>query len=67
MGYVFVTSACCNCGRFFSYHPHKVPSANGEPVCAPCVEWANPRRIERGLAPIVPLPGAYEPCPESEL
>ena len=70
-GWVTCVSACVGCGRTFAYHPHKVPSVvvNGtrEPVCEACVERANPTRVANGLAPIVPLPGAYDGCPEEEL
>ena len=71
MGYVFALSACYGCGGLFAYDPAKVPSVvvNGtrEPICQECVRAANPRRIANGLAPIVALPGAYDPCRESEL
>lgn len=71
MGYVFVMSSCYGCGHPFSYNPTKVPSINingvREPVCQACVDRANPKRIANGLAPIVPLPGAYEAAPEEEV
>jgi hypothetical protein len=71
MGWVTVTSACAGCGRLFHYNPHRVPSlrVNGarEPICAACVERVNPARVAKGLAPIVPLPGAYEPIDERDL
>jgi len=71
MGYAFCTSPCFGCGQLFSYNPMRVPSCrvNGvrEPICLTCVHRVNPRRIANGLEPIVPLPGAYEPCDESEL
>jgi hypothetical protein len=38
-----------------------------EPIYEGCVARVNPIRIANGLAPIVPLPDAYEPCDESEL
>jgi hypothetical protein len=66
-GYVSCTSACGQCGRLFSYHPHLVPSLNGVPFCLDCVEAANPTRIKNRLEPIVPATGAYEACPEEEL
>jgi len=70
MGYMLVMSACVGCKRVFSYHPHRVPSltVNGtrEPICQACVDRVNPKRIANGLEPIVPLPGAYEPCDEGE-
>ena len=43
------------------------PTGTREPICQACVDRANPERIKRGLAPIVPLPDAYEPCNENEL
>lgn len=71
MGYVFCTSSCIGCGKLMTYNPHLVPSVrvNGvrEPICAICVEAANPERKKRGLDPIVVMPGAYEACDESEL
>jgi len=73
MGYVFITSACFGCGRLFSYHPNRVPSirdprtGSREPICRDCVNSANPKRLANGLEPIVPLPGAYEACPEDEV
>jgi len=71
MGYVFLTAPCYGCGELFSFHPHRVPSividGRREPICADCVARANPKRIARGLPPIVPLPGAYEGCDEAEL
>lgn len=71
MSVAVVISPCFACKLPFSYHPHKVPSVlydgQREPICQRCVEACNPRRIANGLQPIVPLPGAYEPCEESEL
>lgn len=71
MGYITVLSACYGCKQLFTYNPARVPSIriNGlrEPVCAACVARVNPERIARGLDPIVPLPGAYEPADEFEL
>lgn len=61
----FAMSPCVQCGTVFSFNPHKVPSVivNGvrEPICRHCVEVANPKRIAGALAPIIILPGAYEP------
>lgn len=68
MGVMFAMAACCGCGRLFTFNPDLVPSVTiretREPICASCVEIVNPRRIANGLAPIVPLPGAYEPIDE---
>lgn len=65
MGYMFVISFCFGCGRPFHFNADLVPSilVDGvrEPICGRCVEAANPIREERGLEPIVVLPGAYEP------
>jgi len=70
-GYVFATGNCIGCGQAFTFNPLRVPSIpiNGtrEPVCRACIERANQRRPALGLEPIIPLPGAYEPCPEGEL
>jgi len=71
MGFALAHGLCIGCRQPFSFNPMRVPSirVNGsrEPVCLPCIEEANPRRIANGLEPIVPLPDAYEPCDESEL
>lgn len=68
MGFYFAFSPCYGRSRPFSYNPELVPSimVEGvrEPVCAVCVERANPQRVENGLEPIRPLPGAYEPAGE---
>lgn len=65
MAWMSVYGPCHVCGRPFTFNADRVPSVlvNGErePVCLDCVERANPQRIANGLAPIVPLPGAYEP------
>jgi len=50
---------CCNCHRLFTSNPATVPTANGQPICKRCVEWANPIRIARGLAPIPVAPDSY--------
>lgn len=75
MGYVVAVSPCLNCKRVFSYNPVKVPSIRippitgpREPLCETCFEQLNHVRRARGLEPwSPPLPGAYEPCDESEL
>jgi hypothetical protein len=71
MGYAVVIGPCFGCARPFSYNPRLVPSLTvdgvREPICQLCVDRANPKRIARGLPPIVPLPGAYEPIEETEL
>ena len=73
MGYALGHGACFGCGQFFSFNPMRVPSITSqktgtrEPICLGCVERANRTRAANGLALIVPLPGAYDPCDESEL
>lgn len=71
MGYAYATSCCFGCGQLFSYNPMRVPSiridGDRKPVCLACVDRVNPRRIEQGLPPIVPLPDAYQPCNEEDL
>lgn len=65
MGYMYVIAPCFGCKSLFSFNAERVPSleVNGErePVCKDCVEYVNPIRVQNGLDPIVPLPGAYEP------
>ena len=65
MGYLFCYGTCCVCHVLFSFNPDLVPSvvtARGKlPICRACVEWANPKRAEKNLPPIVVLPGAYDP------
>jgi hypothetical protein len=69
MGYMMAVGACIGCGKTFSFNPNSVPSSSAvtgkrEPICRACVDRINPRRVEAGLAPIVPLPDAYEPAEE---
>lgn len=64
MAWMYLTTTCCNCGKIFNCNPHTVPTANGEPICKPCVEWANPQRLKLGLAPIPMLPDSYSPVEE---
>lgn len=50
----------------------RVPSTSAitgqrEPICESCVDRLNPIRVANGLAPIAPLPGAYDACDEDEL
>jgi hypothetical protein len=70
-GVAFAMGPCIGCQRLFSFNPMRVPSVTvkgtREPICLACVERANPMRIANGLAPIVPLPDAYEACEEGEL
>jgi hypothetical protein len=68
MAYVHCLGACVVCHRVFSFNPYRVPSVRvrgeREPVCPSCLALANDRRAAKGLDPIVPLPGAYDPEPE---
>lgn len=70
-GYAMAISRCIGCQRVFSYNPVRVPSVfvndAREPICQACVDRVNPGRVANGLAPIVPLPGAYDACDEGEL
>ena len=66
-------AACGVCRTVFAFHPNKVPSARARadgpriPICRPCVEGANPKRVAKGLAPIDIAPGAYDGAPEAEI
>ena len=66
MSYMFALGTCYGCKCLFSFNPELVPSIpiNGvrEPICRDCVERVNPLRQQKGLPPIVPLAGAYEPA-----
>jgi hypothetical protein len=70
-GFVLCFGYCFGCGDRFAFNPHHVPSIGihgvREPICHECVARANIKREANGLAPIVPLPGAYDPLPEEEL
>lgn len=65
MSFIFVLAHCYRCKRLFTFNPDRVPSitvrGTREPFCLECVNEVNPRRVANGLAPIVPLPGAYDP------
>lgn len=65
MGYMQVFGDCWCCKRPFFFNPNRVPSivVEGvrEPVCQDCVERVNPQREAKGLPPLVPLAGAYDP------
>jgi len=72
MGFVQVFSACAVCRVPFFYNPMTVPSARldggpRQPLCRSCVDQINIRRAARGMAPIVPLPDAYDACDEGDL
>ena len=66
MGVYTFTGICLGCGKLFSFHPNKVPSINGQPVCKDCVDKANPIRIANGLPAITYAPDAYKPCLDEE-
>lgn len=71
-GYVHAMGPCIGCGKIFAFNPVKVPSCSAvtgkrEPICADCVARVNPIRKANGLEPIVPMPGAYDACDESEI
>jgi len=72
-GYAMVYSSCGNCGKSFGFNPNYVPSIRDtsgvkQPICKPCIEWANVEREKRGI-PTFPAihPQAYEALPEEEL
>lgn len=58
MAYMMCHGNCVNCGNLFSFNPDTVPSVRvkglREPICKPCVDWANAIRQERGL-PLIPI------------
>ena len=60
----FAMVTCIGCGRPFGCNPHLVPSIThlGEraAICQNCVNVANPQRKAKGLAEIMPAPGAYD-------
>lgn len=62
---MYVIGACYGCKRPFSFNADLVPSltikGHREPFCRPCIDAANPVRVAKGLPPIVPAEGAYEP------
>lgn len=65
MAWMYMMGACYSCKRPFSFNPERVPSltikGTREPFCQPCIDAANPARVAKGLDPIVPAEGAYEP------
>lgn len=72
MAWVFMLANCGCCSRPFTFNPMKVPSfaAPGEkkqPVCQDCLDAINKVRKEKGMSHAPALPGAYEPCHESEI
>ena len=71
MGYCLAHGLCIRCRQVFSFNPMKVPSivmdGTRRALCRDCIEPFNEQRRKLGLPLMVPLPGAYEPCHESEL
>lgn len=71
MGYALCYGYCIVCRQLFAFNPTHVPSiiVNGErePVCEPCVRYANKQRAELGYPLFVVHANAYEPCNEDEL
>ena len=66
MAYVTVTGSCFACKKLFCFHPNKVVSLNGEPICKECVDKANPIRKEKGLPPITYASDAYQSGQDEE-
>jgi hypothetical protein len=66
-GYATLVAPCFVCGRPFTSNPLRVPSYQNNPICKPCIELVNQKRIEAGKEPW-PIPeDAYEACREGEL
>jgi hypothetical protein len=72
-GWVYCHAYCFNCGRFFSFNPHRVPSIRAahdhprEPICSACFDEINSYRASKGMPPFERYPDAYDPLPEAEL
>lgn len=66
MGTYSFTGICMCCGRLFSFHPNKVPSLNGEPICKACVDKANEIRKQKGLPLITYAEDAYKQSLDEE-
>jgi len=60
MAYITVTGICLTCKKLFCFHPNKVPSLKGEPICKECIDKANIIRKEKGMTPITYAKDAYE-------
>ncbi len=60
MGIYTFTGTCYCCKKPFSFHPNKVPSFDGKPLCKDCVEMLNKIRKQKGLSPITYEPDAYK-------
>jgi len=67
MGFISCVGSCVACGKMMTFHPNKVPSLKGEPICKDCVDKANVRRLANGLPPITYSSDAYEGADENEI
>jgi hypothetical protein len=69
MGFVLASALCANCRQPFTFNPMLVPSVvitgRREPLCFPCVTWANTERQKRGLATFTVFPHAYDAIDET--
>lgn len=60
-GFAIAIGRCRGCGGLFQFHPERVPSYDGEPLCRLCVAWINRQRVAAGMEPVAVLPGAFGP------
>jgi hypothetical protein len=71
MAFVLMHAACARCHAPFAFNPLRVPSVlikgRREPLCRPCVEWANAERARRGMPTWPIYPDSYEPVDEQEV
>jgi len=67
MGVYTFTGICAFCGKMFSFHPNKVPSLHGQPICKNCVDnGINPILKAKGQQVIVYAEDAYKPALDEE-
>ena len=67
-GFATVFAKCVACKTMIGFNPKRVPSIDGEPLCASChAKWNEIHRVSKGLEPIPPHPDAYEPISAEEL
>ena len=66
MGVYSVTGICLSCRRLFAFHPNKVPSLDGKPICKACVDKANKVRKQKGLPLITYAEDAYKAILDEE-
>ena len=64
MGFMTAMGPCICCGTFFAFNPLRVPSSTAitgqrEPICHPCFDKINAKRVEAGMPAFGLLPGAY--------